>query len=116
MRSSTGGVEDPAHFGALDSQFVVFSHGFLSLEDCDIDTFLLHKVQSGGGNLRGEDSPENTHMSSKTGALPALSVRKSTQAACNPKPSATSATLTLQRTTRTRQMTLERALPSELPV
>lgn len=49
---STGGVEDPAHLDALASQFVVFSDGLFRLQDSDIDTFLLHKVHSGGGNLQ----------------------------------------------------------------
>lgn len=56
--TSTGGVEDPAHLSALDSQFVVFSNGFFSLQDSNIDTFLLHKVQSGGGNLREETAAQ----------------------------------------------------------
>ncbi|KAA8579382.1 hypothetical protein FQN60_016812 [Etheostoma spectabile] len=50
----TGGVEDPPHLGALAGQFVVFSNGLLRLQDSDVDTFLHHKVQSGGGNLREE--------------------------------------------------------------
>lgn len=54
MRSSTGGVEDPAHLGTLTSQLVVLSDGLLCLQDSDVNTFLLHEVQSGGGNLRQE--------------------------------------------------------------
>lgn len=59
--SSTGGVEDPAHLGALPSQFVVFSDGLLRLQDSDVDPFLLHEVQSGGGNLR-EETAQNGLM------------------------------------------------------
>lgn len=52
MKSSAGGVKDSTHLGALASQFVVFSNGLLRLQDFDVDTFLPHKVQRGGGNLQ----------------------------------------------------------------
>ena len=55
---SAGGVEDAAHFGTLSSQFIVFSDGLFCLQDSDLDTFLLHKVQSGGGNLREETAAQ----------------------------------------------------------
>lgn len=58
MTPSTGGVEDAAHLGALARQLVVFSNSLLRLQDSDVDTFLLHKVQRGGGNLKGEMAPQ----------------------------------------------------------
>lgn len=61
MKSSTGGVEDSTHLGPLASQFVVFSNGLLRLQDSDVDTFLLHKVQRGGGNL-GEETTAQTDL------------------------------------------------------
>ena len=60
VTTSTGGVKDSAHLGPLTNQFVVFSNGLLRLQDSDVHTSLLHKVQSGGGNLRRDAHTLNT--------------------------------------------------------
>lgn len=49
--TSAGGVEDPTHLSTLASQFVVLGNSLLRLQDSDFNSFLLHKVQRGGGNL-----------------------------------------------------------------
>lgn len=51
VKSSAGGVEDPAHLGALANKFVVFCDSLLCLQDSDLHPFLPHKVKRGGGNL-----------------------------------------------------------------
>lgn len=63
-------MEDPTHLGALASQFVVFSNSLLRLQDSDVDTFLLHKVQSGGGNLREEATAQTDLNRVDAGGVP----------------------------------------------
>lgn len=50
-KMSAGGVEDSAHLRTFTSQLIVFSHGLLGLQHCDVDASLSHKLQRGSWNL-----------------------------------------------------------------
>lgn len=69
-----GGVEDPTHLGTLASQFVVLSNSLLSLQNSDFNTLLLHKVQSGGGNLSEQMTAQTDLVHLYTEAILATSI------------------------------------------